>query len=254
MNLAVTEPDTKPRESKVAGWTLHEIDVVGSTNFIAAKLGAWHAVRADTQTAGRGRFQRSWVSDAGGLWLSAVVPTGPDHQRWQTLPLVAGLAVIESLKQFGVDAARLRWPNDIMVHERKLAGLLVDNFTPQLAVVGLGVNVTNHPDECDDTLKDTTTRLADLVSQPPALATLTAAILRELRSSIDLLTQAGFVALQSRLNQLWGGTRRVMLDLDGVKRSGLFTGVDDCGRLLLQDEALRITALEPHQVRLLREI
>ena len=254
MNLLATGPDAPPRESQVAGWTLHEMDVAGSTNLIAATLGAWHAVRADTQTAGRGRFQRSWVSDAGGLWLSAVVPTGPDRPRWQTLPLGAGLAVIEALKQFGVDSARLRWPNDIMVNERKLAGLLVDNFTPQLAVVGLGVNVNNHPDECDTTLKDTTTRLADLVPQPPSLATLTAAILVALRAAIDSLTTGGFGALHLRINQLWGGMRRVTLDLDGVQRSGLFTGVDDYGRLLLQDEALRITALEPHQVRLLREI
>lgn len=254
MNLLAPGPDTKPRASLVAGWTLHELDVAGSTNLIAAKLGAWHAVRADTQTAGRGRFQRSWVSDAGGLWLSAVVPTGSDRPRWQTLPLVAGLAVIESLKQFGVDSARLRWPNDIMVNERKLAGLLVDSFTPQLAVIGLGVNVTNHPEARDDALKNTAIRLADLLPSPPALAALTAAILVELRSAIDLLTQAGFAALQPRINPLWGGTRRVTVDLDGVPHSGLFTGVDDYGRLLLQDEALRITALEPHQVRLLREI
>jgi hypothetical protein len=47
-------------------WHLHEFAEVTSTNLIAAKLPAWHAVRADTQTAGRGRFQRHWVSDAGG--------------------------------------------------------------------------------------------------------------------------------------------------------------------------------------------
>ena len=254
MNLSASPPDAACQRSQVAGWQLLEFAVVDSTNFVAGKLGAWHAVRADTQTAGRGRFQRTWVSDAGGLWLSAVVPTGADRDRWQALPLVAGLAVIESLQAFGLASARLRWPNDIMVNERKLAGLLVDTFQPQLAVIGLGVNVTNHPDALDPALKATSTRLADLVAEPPTLATLTAAILASLKSAMDVMARTGFSALKPRINELWGGPRRVTIDLDGVQRSGLFTGIDDGGRLLLQDDTNGPIAFEPHQVRLLREV
>ncbi|MEI6195007.1 MAG: biotin--[acetyl-CoA-carboxylase] ligase [Verrucomicrobiota bacterium] len=254
MNLSPSPPDAACHRSHVAGWELLEFAVVDSTNFVAGKLDAWHAVRADTQTAGRGRFQRTWVSDAGGLWLSAVVPTGADRERWQALPLVAGLAVIESLQAFGLASARLRWPNDIMVNERKLAGLLVDTFKPQLAVIGLGVNVTNHPAAHDPALKMTSTRLADLVAQPPSLATLTAAILASLKSAMDVMTQSGFSALKPRINELWGGPRRVTIDLDGVQRFGLFTGIDDGGRLLMQDDTNGPTVFEPHQVRLLREL
>jgi BirA family biotin operon repressor/biotin-[acetyl-CoA-carboxylase] ligase len=188
------------------------------------------------------------------LWLSAVVPTGPQREIWQALPLAAGLAVIESLKDFGVSASRLRWPNDVMVNDHKLAGLLVDKFNPQCAVVGMGVNVTNRPDIHDGSLKETATRLADLVPHPPALATLTEAILTKLRSVIEPFATAGLPALRSRINELWGPPRRVTIDLDGAQRIGLFTGVDDHGRLLLRDDALQVTALEPHQVRLLREI
>jgi BirA family biotin operon repressor/biotin-[acetyl-CoA-carboxylase] ligase len=254
MNLSATQPDAAHHVSHVAGWTLLEFGMVDSTNLVAGKLGAWHAVRADTQTAGRGRFQRTWVSDAGGLWLSAVVPTGANREHWQALPLVAGLAVIESLKAFSLASARLRWPNDIMVNERKLAGLLVDIFAPQLAVIGLGVNVTNHPDVQDTALKATSTRLADLVSKPPPLATLTWAILASLKSAMDVMAKTGFSALQPRINELWGGSRRVTIDLDGVQRSGLFAGIDDGGRLLLRENALALSAFEPHQVRLLREL
>jgi BirA family biotin operon repressor/biotin-[acetyl-CoA-carboxylase] ligase len=254
MNLSITSPAASRHASHVAGWSLQEFGVVDSTNFVAGKLGAWHAVRADTQTAGRGRFQRSWVSDAGGLWLSAVVPTDADRERWQALPLVAGLAVIECLKFLGVSAARLRWPNDIMVNERKLAGLLVDSFVPELAVIGIGVNITNHPDAQDATLTGTFTRLADLLAHPPSLKTLTKAILIALRSEISSLANIGFSALRPRINELWGGPRQVTVDLDGVQRLGLFTGIDDRGRLLLQEAAVDVVALEPHQVRLLREL
>jgi len=161
---------------------------------------------------------------------------------------------IEALKQLGISSARMRWPNDVMVNQRKLAGLLVDNFVPQCAVVGMGVNVTNHPEAHDGSLKETATRLADLLPHPPSLATLTQAVLAALRSVVEPFSTAGFGSLQSRINQLWGQPRRVTVDLDGVQRSGLFMGVDDHGRLLLRDDALLITALEPHQVRLLREL
>ena len=83
MTSTAPQPHAKARQSHLAGWTLLEFNVVNSTNFVAGKLEVWNAVRADTQTAGRGRFQRSWISDAGGLWLSAVVPTGPDREHWQ---------------------------------------------------------------------------------------------------------------------------------------------------------------------------
>jgi biotin-(acetyl-CoA carboxylase) ligase len=68
------------------------------------------------------------------------------------------------------------------------------------------------------------------------------------------MAKAGFSALQPRINQLWGGARRVTVDLDGVQRSGSFTGIDEAGRLLLQDDTLGPTAFQPHQVRLLREL
>jgi hypothetical protein len=65
------------RVFELEGWTVHEVASVDSTNLFAAKLPVWHAVRAEVQTAGRGRFQRVWISDQGGLWLSAVVPSPP---------------------------------------------------------------------------------------------------------------------------------------------------------------------------------
>jgi len=240
--------------SHPAGWTLREYAQVDSTNFVAAPLPAWSAVRADTQTAGRGRFQRPWVSDAGGLWLSAVVPTPGEREAWQTLPLAAGLAVLEALKDFGVKTARLRWPNDIMVEDRKLAGLLLDTFEPGLAVIGLGVNVTNQPALQDPALRQTATRLADVVLPVPGLADLAAAILAQLRAVVEVMTDHGFAALQPRVNARWGRTRRVYVELDLGTREGVFTGVDPAGRLHLLGDGGSVTVLAPHQVRLLREL
>jgi BirA family biotin operon repressor/biotin-[acetyl-CoA-carboxylase] ligase len=242
------------RVSEISGWTLHEFREVDSTNFVARALPAWNAARADTQTAGRGRFQRTWVSDAGGLWLSAVVPVAEKKESFQVLPLVAGLAVVEALKNAGVTSLRLRWPNDIMAGELKLAGLLLDTFDPRLAVIGLGINVTNHPASQDRSLRGTAARLADLLSEPPGLTELTVIVLEHLRRRVNQLAQGGFAPLRSLVNDLWGGTPRVNLELDKCFRQGVFRGVDDRGRLLLCDASGHTTVFATHEVKMLREI
>ena len=247
-------PGAFPHMSVVGGWTLREYTVVGSTNLVAANLKAWEAVRADRQSAGRGRFQRNWVSDEGGLWLSAVVPTNPKSPAGRALPMVVGLAVCDVLRGLGVTSLRMRWPNDVLVWDRKLAGLLVDQFSPGLAVAGIGINVFNEPEASDPLLKNQTARLVDIIPNPPSLRDLAALVLGELRLVINKLEEAGFEALLPRVNRLWGPPRRVELDLDGAKRSGIFKGVDAGGRLILSEAAAETLAYEPWQVRHLTEI
>lgn len=240
-----------PAISSCGDWTLHEHRAVSSTNLLAANLSAWTAIRADTQSAGRGRFQRTWISDRGGLWLSAVVPLGQGALERRTLPLAAGLAVCNALHELGL-RARLRWPNDVMVNDRKLAGLLIDQFVPGLAVIGVGLNVTNHPETLDPTLKNNTTRLADLMAQTPGIPALAALTLRHVRTVLrDISGTPGFLM---HVNDLWGPPRPVQLDLDGIIRQGLLTGVDAEARLRLVDDAGRISSYDPAQVRHLTEI
>ena len=264
--------------SIVDGWTIHEYAVVTSTNLVAANLPAWTAVRAATQTNGRGRFQRPWVSDEGGLWLSAVVPSEPDIIKRRTLPLAVGLAVCDSLREMGIPELRMRWPNDVLVGDRKLAGLLIDHFSPGVSVIGIGINVRNQPEALDADLKNHTTRLVDLVPAPgnPAfpgeldpstrptgrgevpecaleLHKLTTRVLRHVRLVVSQLQKQGSMSLLLRVNKLWSGPRRVELDLDGRYRGGRFTGVDEEGRLALSDEAGNVTFYDAHEVRHLTE-
>jgi BirA family biotin operon repressor/biotin-[acetyl-CoA-carboxylase] ligase len=236
------------------GWQLHELPLASSTNLAAAELSPWEAVRADRQTAGRGRFQRGWISDEGGLWLSAVVPTGPNAAAARALPLVAGLAVCDALRSVGLTQFRLRWPNDVLVGDRKLAGLLVDQFVPGRAVAGIGINVFNQPETRDPALKNQTARLADLLDAPPELPRLTRAVLSSLRLVIGQFHAGGFASLLPRVNLLWGGPRRVELDLDGPFRRGTFAGVNSEGQLLLLHGPGQPDAYHAHQVRHLKEI
>lgn len=243
-----------PVLSVVEEWRLYEYRVVTSTNLIAAGLPAWTAVRADVQTGGRGRFQRTWVSDLGGVWLTAVVPLSKDPLCRRALPLAAGLAICEVLRELGIAGMRLRWPNDVLVQDRKLAGLLIDQFVPGLAVVGIGINVHNEPQKADRSVAKTATRLADLIPAPPNPRELAALILRHLRLVLSDFDQQGAAVLFHRVNELWIGPRRVELDLDGVTRQGLFKGVDETGRLMLAHGEGDLSFYDAHQVRHLTEI
>jgi len=237
----------------IENWTIHEYPVVTSTNLIAAALPGWHAVRAETQTNGRGRFQRTWISDPGGLWLSPVVPFSQDPLARRTLPLAAGLVIHDCLYELGIREIRLRWPNDVLVQNRKIAGLLIDQFEAGLVVIGMGINVTNRPEVREPGLTGLTTRLADLMKTPPAPRALAALLLQRLRHALTELEEKGAAAILVRVNELWGPPREIELDLDGTVCRGIFKGVDMQGRLALAHESGLLTFYDAHEVRHLTE-
>ncbi len=132
---------------------------VPSTNEVAKEIAldagaaclAGSVVIAETQTEGKGRFGRTWVSPPGGLYLSVLVepPAGsgaPPADPLALLPLAAGVAVAQAVRRAAGVPAELRWPNDLDWEGRKVAGVLAEvgfrRESPRLAVVGFGVNLT----------------------------------------------------------------------------------------------------------------
>lgn len=240
--------------AEAEGWKLWELPVLDSTNAAAAPLDAWNAVRADRQTAGRGRFQRQWVSDEGGLWMSAVVPTAAFGDATKLLPLLAGLAVCRAAAQISLSQLRMRWPNDVMIGDHKLAGILIDQPRAGVAVVGIGLNVTNHPEKIEPSLVNHVARLADFLAHPPTPHELALRLLRELREVVDEVEDQGVPHAVKGINKLWGKVREVSLDLDGVTVNGRFLGVDDHGGLRLETRSHKHIVYESHLVRQLHEI
>ncbi|MEO0055982.1 MAG: hypothetical protein RLZZ50_1929 [Verrucomicrobiota bacterium] len=257
----MTTPSATPfsrARADAAGWTLEVVTEVDSTNRIASKLPPWRAVRAEIQTAGRGRTGRAWISDRGGLWLSAALPCPGPRERWATLPLAAGHSLHNALAGLGVSDLRLRWPNDLLVGRRKLAGLLVERHSPETAVVGVGLNVFNSPEEASPDLRSSTARLADLVALGERdLDNVASLVLRALTDAHALLAANRFTSIVDGLNRAWSASpaRQVALTLNGRPEPlvAQFLGIDDDGRLLVSMED-RTEALDATRVALLREL
>lgn len=250
-------PEKEREQLRLEGWILHEFASLPSTNPIAGALPPWHAVRADIQTGGRGRTGRAWVSDAGGLWISATIPVpGPRH-KWSVLPLAAGWAMVESLHRLGVTGLRLRWPNDVLLGRRKLAGLLVEQFRPETAVVGIGLNVFNQPHGLDPALDGHTVTLSELVSmQDRSLRDVASLVLRSLRTVQEILAMDGFPEIAQRINQQWDNERHVELTLNNQSGPirGYFRSIDEEGRLAFTAADGTSQILDATQVALLREL
>ncbi len=128
-------------------------------------LGDGAAVIALTQTAGRGREGRTWSQVPGrGLALSVALRLGCDLRQAGAIPLAAGLAVVRAVHALGVPAARLKWPNDVLVGDAKLAGVLCEvRRAPgggDAVVIGIGLNVAHARDEFPAELRESATSLA----------------------------------------------------------------------------------------------
>lgn len=253
-NLAIARDPTQ-----IAGagsWDYRVLDVVDSTNTYAARLPPWTAIRAKTQTAGRGRRQeRCWVSDVGGLWLSAVLPCPGLRRRWEVLPLAIGWAVVDAVHALGVTTVRLRWPNDVMVGAAKLAGLLVERYTNESAVVGIGLNVFNFPERSLPALVGRTARLADLIRGDYSIDDVAAQVLRSVRKAHNSVLESGFGVIAADLNRGWEKPRRVKITLEGedVSIDADFHGIDPEGRLRITRGDGAAEAYDAAQVVLLRE-
>jgi BirA family biotin operon repressor/biotin-[acetyl-CoA-carboxylase] ligase len=198
-------------------------------------------VAAECQTAGRGRRGRPWQSwPEGSLTFSTLWRFLPGAPVPAGLSLVAGLAVVRTLEKLGVEGLQLKWPNDVLVHGDKLAGILVELLPGQarvpVAVVGIGMNLHlpagfTLPDQAGVT--DLASHLAPLPDRNRLLADL----LRELHALFDIYATAGFAALRGAWQQ-----RNAFADLpvrvsgDDGAISGICAGVDDDGALLVRSE------------------
>lgn len=217
-----------------------DYDELASTNDEARRLAEEGGreglvVRATRQTAGRGRQGREWVSEDGNLFASLLLRPEVALNQAATLPFVAALALSDTLAPKMADEGALthKWPNDVLLHGRKVSGILLESGGSRqglYVVVGIGVNVTSYPAE----------------------ALYPATSLKE--AGIDWEAEAllkSYITVFSGLYQLWlahgfGPLRKAWLKRAAHlgqhiavgrgddKVAGIFEDVDEAGALLLK--------------------
>jgi len=225
------------------------LPTVDSTNAHLARLAPWSAPRAclaEHQSAGRGRRGRPWVSPLGAsLYLSLAWPFRERPPALETLALRAALAVAEALEALGLPGIGLKWPNDLVVEGRKLAGILIELQGEwggaQQAIVGVGVNV-HLPAEAARAIDRPWIDLATLMgADRPRRTALAAALLDHLCATLERLERGeddGWRARWRTREQYRGEVVRLLQD--GGELIGVHRGVAEDGALLLeQDGRLR---------------
>lgn len=256
----------RPALGRLAGRVLF-YKTIGSTNDVAAALaaetdGPGAVVIADAQTAGRGRRGHTWFSPPGsGLYVSVVLAPSREADGARAtalLTLMAGVALADAVQAATGLAVDIKWPNDLLIGRRKLAGILAEGVTAVAAsarsaaddgfrvILGFGINVSAsaYPPE----LRDRVASLEGELGRPVDRGEVCAASLVALARRYEGLRAGQFDAILDDWRRRAPGSRGARVRWDGPDgpRTGVTAGIDDSGALLVRhgDAIQRLVAGE----------
>lgn len=202
------------------------------------------AILAETQTAGRGRFGRKWHSSPRqGIWMSILLRPEIPFSQWPRLTSTAALAIALAIENVTKLQTGIKWPNDVLVHGKKISGLLVETglhpAAGAFAVLGIGINAnqTEFPEEIRDRASSLKLESGKFVNRN----TLVAGILDHIGRLLPQMQTdfSGVLAQISERSTVLG--KALQLHSGGIPIEGVAEGLDEEGHLLLrmQDGALR---------------
>ena len=235
-----------------------ELESCGSTNDEAARLaraGARHGtiVTARAQHAGRGREGRVWASppDAG-LYLSAVVRPPLPLVDVPPMTLAIGIGLCDAVRSLGVPAV-LKWPNDALVHGRKLAGVLVEAHSQaqrlESIIVGIGVNLRGEP---PPEVAATAITLEQVSGQPVDRAGFIETLLAQVEHWIDRYVAGGITEIAPAWQERMAAGISARAQHAGHELRGEVAGLDRDGALLLRDERGALHRVRSGDVEVIR--
>jgi BirA family biotin operon repressor/biotin-[acetyl-CoA-carboxylase] ligase len=187
-------------------------------------------LRAERQTAGRGRQGKAWISPSGNLYASTLVRSQPHDPPAPTLALVAAIALQEVASIFGVEAT-IKWPNDLLAGGHKLSGILLER-ADDTVVIGFGVNLACHPENLDRPA----TSIASITGNAPDPEVFLAALIASFARWLSRWRMEGLASVRDRWLEKAhpiGSALTTRLP-DGKSFDGLFCGLDEGGALRLR--------------------
>lgn len=231
--------------TKTFGRTLHLLAQTSSTNDEAKALAQRGApegavVLAEHQTQGRGRQGRSFASPAGvGIYLSLLLWPRLDTARLPQLTLLVAVAAAEAIAEVSALPVSLKWPNDVEIHGKKVAGILTEAVLrigqPAAVIIGIGINVNTMLAQLPHALHHRVTSLALAAGHPVSRHQLIARLLAHLEGLYDTFQQAGVAPILERwlhYGRIVG--RRVRVSQAPEEAPGTVLGLAEDGALLVQ--------------------
>ena len=233
---------------KSFGAPLYFFRVTESTNFQALRIADEGApegtvVIADSQTGGRGRMKREWFSPpAVNLYASLILRPGFPAALSSPLTIMAGVAVARALDYYCPRRVQLKWPNDVLVGNRKMSGILTEIKTcgrkVEFAVLGIGVNVNMKKEDFGPLLEQSATSLREETGHHISRLEVAVRIFDELGKYYHLLSKEGMAVIRELWLDYSGlAGKYVEITFGGEISSGTVAGIDETGALIIRPES-----------------
>lgn len=202
---------------KLAGYKLISFDKIPSTQTYALDMVASGNARdhtvimAEAQSAGRGRYRRTWISHHGNLYVSFIFNT---EERDPRLSYVVAAAIAETLISFGIHP-KIKWPNDILIDAKKVCGVLIE-YAGRFVIVGIGINIKSNPTVAEYK----TTKLDNYANVDKS------ELLNKLMKNLDRWRRTDFPLVRARWMDLATGLNKVVkyrgedVELIGINENG----------------------------------
>jgi BirA family biotin operon repressor/biotin-[acetyl-CoA-carboxylase] ligase len=247
----MTKPPAWPE-----GYGLKEFAEIDSTNEEARRLAAagvpvpvW--IRADRQTAGRGRRGRAWETDTGNLAATLLLRPEKPARECAQLSFTTAIAVAETVARFAPQAdIKVKWPNDVLADSGKIAGILLESASGAGAsaswlAIGIGINLAAHPEG----METPATSIKALTGSAPTPSEVLAHLAGAFAKWYEVWRAQGFSPIRDawlvRAARL--GTR-IRARLTSEETSGVFEGIDETGALILRESAGRVRIIAAGEV------
>jgi BirA family biotin operon repressor/biotin-[acetyl-CoA-carboxylase] ligase len=239
-----------------SGYALRHFHEIDSTNEEARRLARsgqaaplW--IIADMQTQGRGRRGRAWQSPTGNLAASLFLRPHKSAAECAQLSFLSALAVADTVGRYATGSdIRVKWPNDVLVDERKIAGILLESASAtgnrlDWLAVGIGINLAGHPEDTEFPA----TSLKGMGCEPPSPRGALCLLATSWAKWYDVWMTGGFEPIRdawlARATRL--GTR-IRARLQDGETFGLFEGIDDSGALILRESQNRTRVIAAGEV------
>ena len=249
--------------TKYIGHSIHYYKEVTSTNDMAEKLVDMDAsegsvIIAEKQTAGRSRKKTDWISPKGGIWMTIILRPDVDLLEASKLTIVAGVALAKTLNdEFNIDAG-IKWPNDILIGDKKICGILTEAITEKdkikAVLVGIGLDVNLDEEEIPDDLKPIATTIKKYMEKTIKRSDILNAFFNQFEEFYDEFIKGNFkytIKEWRRLSTTTG--KRVKVYKKGKALCADAIGIDNSGALIVELDDGELEKITSGEVKILKE-